>query len=398
MTLDCRKLTICAVSETEKAAAALLCDALRTRSGVRVSVADDADGACICLCSDTSRADRDSFSVRTDGDRIQVRGYGIRALIYGYSYLLRKCVFDGSRCTVVRRIDGDYSPDKKIRGHQLGYRAINNTYDAWTREQYRQYDLDMMAFGSNTVEHIPAIASSDRSSVMRYSPDELLEQAVRDADALDLDVSLWVPNDALPAEESVRERVDVFRRCSRIDAVFPPGGDPGELPADAFIDRVCAIADALRQVHPNAQMWPSAQAPHSIPDWGERFMRRLQTLPREIDGVITGPNRAFPIDEMRRRLPAQYPIRLYPDITHNVRCEYPVHALQDDWHYALAAALSRECINPRPQEYRIIHRLTRPYVCGSVSYSEGVNDDVNKMVWADMDFDPNRPLRETLLD
>ncbi|MEI6579399.1 MAG: hypothetical protein WCN92_08055, partial [Eubacteriales bacterium] len=62
------------------------------------------------------------------------------------------------------------------------------------------------------------------------------------------------------------------------------------------------------------------------------------------------------------------------------------------------STLSRECINPRPTEYRLIHRLTRRYVVGSVSYSEGVSDDMNKMVWSDMDFFPDVSLYETLCD
>ena len=104
------------------------------------------------------------------------------------------------------------------------------------------------------------------------------------------------------------------------------------------------------------------------------------------------------MDELRRRVPAKYPIRFYPDITHNVRCEYPVHFDRDDWHYALAAGLSRECTNPRPCEYREIHRLTRRYVVGSVSYSEGITDDVNKCVWSDMDFFPDVDVRDSLED
>ena len=52
-------------------------------------------------------------------------------------------------------------------------------------------------------------------------------------------------------------------------------------------------------------MWPSAQQPHSIPAWGEDLIKELEKLPDEIDGIITGPNRAFEIDELRRRLVAR---------------------------------------------------------------------------------------------
>ena len=172
----------------------------------------------------------------------------------------------------------------------------------------------------------------------------------------------------------------------------------GDYKADEFIRRCREFSRLLKEYHPNAEMWPSAQQPHSIPDWGERLMDELEKLPDGIDGIITGPNHAFEMDELRRRLPAKYPIRFYPDITHNVRCEYPVHFDRDDWHYALASGLSRECTNPRPCEYREIHRLTRRYVIGSVSYSEGITDDVNKCVWSDMDFFPDTDVRDSLED
>ena len=63
-----------------------------------------------------------------------------------------------------------------------------------------------------------------------------------------------------------------------------------------------------------------------------------------------------------------------------------------------ANTLGRECTNPRPCEYREIHRLTRRYVVGSVSYSEGITDDVNKCVWSDMDFFPDVDVRDSLED
>ncbi|MEE1504925.1 MAG: hypothetical protein UGF89_11865, partial [Acutalibacteraceae bacterium] len=86
------------------------------------------------------------------------------------------------------------------------------------------------------------------------------------------------------------------------------------------------------------------------------------------------------------------------DITHNVRCEYPVNFLEDDWHYTLAATLSRESVNPRPTELRTLYRIFAPYTIGSVSYSEGVHDDLNKAVWSAFEWDCNTDLREAVLD
>ena len=356
------------------------------------------EGADIALLTDPAIC-RDGYRIEDTFRCTSLIASGIRGHIFAIGMLLRKLEKDG--CGVrLGDIAGSYAPDKRIRGHQIGYRTTPNTYDAWSYEDYRRYYLDMMFFGVNTVEHIPYEKGvSNRNSLMQYDEEEFLVEAARIADEYDLDVSVWHPNnDGETVSEAAERRGKLYERVPRLDVVFPPGGDPGEFEAEEFIERCRAISNELKRSHPNAEMWPSAQQPHSIPAWGEDLIKELEKLPDEIDGIITGPNRAFEIDELRRRLPAKYPIRLYPDITHNVRCEYPVHFDRDDWHFALATGLSRECTNPRPREYRRIHRLTRRYVVGSVSYSEGVNDDVNKFVWSDMDYFPDCDLRTTLLD
>ena len=356
------------------------------------------EGADIALLTDPAIC-RDGYRIEDTFRCTSLIASGIRGHIFAIGMLLRKIekVDGGVR---LEDISGSYAPDKRIRGHQIGYRTTPNTYDAWSYEDYRRYYLDMMFFGVNTVEHIPYEKGvSNRNRLMQYDEEEFLVEAARIADEYDLDVSVWHPNnDGETVSEAAERRGKLYERVPRLDVVFPPGGDPGEFEAEEFIERCRAISNELKRSHPNAEMWPSAQQPHSIPAWGEDLIKELEKLPDEIDGIITGPNRAFEIDELRRRLPAKYPIRLYPDITHNVRCEYPVHFDRDDWHFALATGLSRECTNPRPREYRRIHRLTRRYVVGSVSYSEGVNDDVNKFVWSDMDYFPDCDLRTTLLD
>ena len=342
---------------------------------------------------------RDGYKIEQSGSRLVFRAQGIRGLIFAIGMFLRKIEVSGEKITLIQDIGGEYKPDKRIRGHQLGYRTTPNSYDAWDLEDYRRYYLDLMFFGCNTVEHIPYDGlGAQQNRLMKYDPQDFLVEASRIADEYDLDVSLWYPNDRESLEDAEKRRRRVFERTPRINVMFPPGGDPGDYDADEFISRCRDFSRLLKEYHPNAEMWPSAQQPHSIPNWGEKLISELQELPDEIDGIITGPNHAFEMDELRRRVPAKYPIRFYPDITHNVRCEYPVHFDRDDWHYALAAGLSRECTNPRPCEYREIHRLTRRYVVGSVSYSEGITDDVNKCVWSDMDFFPDVDVRDSLED
>ncbi len=381
-----------------KKAALLLKDEMVSR-GTNASFSDCKKN-CTFAFEIKSSLPKDAYEICVCDTCVTVTSSGIRGFIFGIGMFLRKLVSVAGSPALAEDITGFYSPDKAIRGHQIGYRTTPNSYDAWSYDDYRRYYLDMMFFGTNTVEHIPyENGVSKRNRLMKYDEEEFIVKASEMADEFDLDVSVWHPNnEGETVEQAAQRRKEIYASMPRLNVVFPPGGDPGDFEADEFVTRCKAISKALKEVHPNAQMWPSAQAPHSVPTWGEDFIAQMSNLPDEIDGVIHGPNHAFPLETLRRLLPSKYPIRLYPDITHNVRCEYPVHFDRDDWHFALTSGLSRECTNPRPREYRQIHRLTRRYVVGSVSYSEGITDDVNKMIWADMDFFPECELRTSVLD
>lgn len=397
MTHKYKKIRIYTHGADAERAADIFCDEIESRLGIRPEYSDES-AADICFIAEEN-AVRDGYIIEQSGSRLTFKACGIRGLIFATGMFLRKIEVSESGITLIDDIGGEYIPDKKIRGHQLGYRPKPNSYDAWELEDYRRYYLDLMFFGCNTVEHIPYDGlNAKRNDLMKYDTQDFLVEASRIADEFDLDVSLWYPNDRESFEDALERRKKVFERTPRIDAVFPPGGDPGDYPADEFIRRCREYSSLVKEYHPKAQMWPSSQAPHSVQNWGEGLIKELEKLPNEIDGIIMGPNHAFELDELRRRVPSKYPLRFYPDITHNLRCEYPVHFDRNDWHYALATGLSRECTNPRPCEYRELHRRTRRYVTGSVSYSEGITDDVNKCVWSDMDFFPDTDVRDTLED
>lgn len=398
MGIDFTGISVFGKTDQERLAARIFSDEIFSRTGVQAPF-DDRAVPRIVFCADPSRKNRDAYSISLHQDVLTVSACGVRGFLYGIGLFLRKSAYHKKTITLLYDISGDYTPDKAVRGHQTGYRPTANSYEAWDLDQFRRYYLDMMYFGANTVEHIPYEKGvSNRNELMRYDELDFLARTSAQADELDLNISLWHPNSEADADEAVRNRETVYQKTPRIDYVFPPGGDPGELPPEELFSRAERFDKILKQSHPNAGIWPSAQQPHHFPDWGERFLKELDKLPDSIDGVITGPNHAYRLEPLRRKVPMRYPIRFYPDITHNLRCEYPVHFERDDWHYALATVNSRESVNPRPREYCELHKLTRPYVIGSVSYSEGVNDDVNKAVWSALDYAPDTPLREILED
>lgn len=393
-------LNIEACGKEEVKAATYFAKELKKRIGKSLPIFESAPFPKIVFKTDESIENKDFYTVSQNETEITVTAKTIRGLIFGYSLFLRKCTFKDGIITLTTNISGTFTPQKEIRGHQAGYRTTPNTYDAWDYEQYFQYYLDMMAFGCNTVEHNGSKPKENfRNALMKYDQEEFLVEASKLADAVDLDVSLWHANaDDETEAEALEIREKLYSSMPRLNIVFPPGGDPGELPADEFIDRCKKIEKVLKKYHPDGKMHPSAQAPHSIRDWGKVFCDSLKNEPEEIDAVIMGPNHAFPIHELRKRVPEKYPLRFYPDITHNLRCEYPVNFLEDDWHYTYAATLSRESVNPRPTELRTLHRIFSPYTIGSVSYSEGVHDDLNKAVWSALEWDCNTNLREAVLD
>ena len=398
MKISFTEFNVKATTPEEISAAKLFIAELNKRTKAPISLNEKEANFIFNLSPDFDS--KSCYKITVNGEIIEFYGKTIRGLIFAFFHFLRKSVFKNGVNILTENIDGFYAPQKKIIGHQISYRTTPNTYDAWDYDQYFQYYLDIMAFGANTVEHNGTKPDkSFRNRLMKYEQYEFLAEATRLADTIDLDVSLWHANDDNETEEeALALREKLYSSLPRLDYVFPPGGDPGKLKADVFVDRCIKIDKVLKKYHPEAKMQPSAQAPHEYRDWGEVFVGELSTLPDEIDAVIMGPNHAFPIHELRKRIPAKYPMRFYPDITHNLRCEYPVNFLEDDWHFSYAATLSRESVNPRPTELHTLHRIFSPYTIGSVSYSEGVHDDLNKAVWSALEFNANTPLNEILLD
>ncbi len=387
---------IYASTDMEKLAADIFTEELYSRTGI--SAKEKKEYSIRFLQSD-SFLSSDEYEIIINENEAVFSAKDIRGLIFAIGHFFRKSIVKNNKVHLISDISGKYTPEKTIRGHQIGYRQTSNTYDAWDIPEYKRYCLDMMFFGANTCEHIPyEHACSDRNEIMRRDEQELLCEAAKEASKLGMDVSVWYPNCEKTIEDAEENREKLFSQAEKLDYIFPPGGDPGDIEPAELMRRCKSFRNILRKYHPDAQMWPSAQQPHHLPDWGTKFLALMNEKPDFIDGVITGPNAAFPLDILRRYLPARYPIRLYPDITHNLRCEYPVHYDRDDWHYALAAVNGRESINPRPCEYKKIHSNVKGYVIGSVSYSEGVNDDINKAVWSALEFDSSTPLREILED
>ena len=103
-----------------------------------------------------------------------------------------------------------------------------------------------------------------------------------------------------------------------------PAGDPGELAPDELFPVTERCADILHQYHPDCKVYLAPQSFAPQPGWYDAFYRHVDEQPAWLYGICFAPWEQQTIEEMRDRLPACYKdrIRHYPDITHNLGCQF----------------------------------------------------------------------------
>jgi hypothetical protein len=177
-----------------------------------------------------------------------------------------------------------------------------------------------------------------------------------------------------------------------LDGVFFPGGDPGSNHPKYVMPFLQAISVELKKYHPKAGVWISLQGfSDEQVNYFYEYLGKYK--PDWLAGVVSGPSSPSMADT-RFQLPRQYKHRHYPDLTHTVRCQYPT----ENWDQAFALTEGREVSNPQPFYYAKIHNQFAPLTDGFLSYSDGVHDDVNKVIWSQMGYNPTKDVREVLVE
>lgn len=344
----------------------------------------------------------DGFQISTQcsrhGTRIYIFGADIRGTLYGVGYLLRKLHISTGAVSLGAKLEVVEGPKYQLRGHQLGYRDKTNSYDGWDLIQWDRYIRELALFGSNAIELIPPRSDDLVDSIhFPLPPLAMMVGMSKIADDYGLDVWIWYPalDDDYSRPDTVQfalnEWEQIYKSLPRINAVMVPGGDPGNSRPKHLLPMLQKQTNILREYHPGAQMWISPQGFNR--DWMDEFITILmQTQPGWLSGVVYGPWIHMTIREFRGLVPAQFPIRNYPDITHSLDCQYPV----PDWDIAFALTEGRETINPRPRAQATIFGEMKEYTIGFISYSEGCNDDVNKFIWSALGWDPAQDIVEIL--
>ncbi len=389
--------TPAALTAREKRAVAMLIDEVGKRTGILWPVAPAGSPAVV-----VRRASRpgpaEGYRISAAGAAVTIEGNDERGVLFGLGRLLRAMRMESGAVSLPDGFKLASAPRYPLRGHQLGYRPKTNSYDAWAPAAWEQYIRDLAVFGANAVELIPPRSDDDASSPhFPLPPMEMMVRMSRLLDDYGLDVWIWYPamepdyENPATVEKALAEWGEVFRDLPRVDAVFVPGGDPGHTQPKHLMALLEKQTGVLRRYHPKAQMWVSPQGFNQ--EWMDEFIGILRHQePAWLAGVVFGPQIRASLPELRKLVPGRYPIRHYPDITHSLRCQYPV----PDWDTAYAVTEGREPINPRPLGQARIFRLLQPYTIGFLTYSEGCNDDVNKTLWSALGWDPDADTTEVL--
>jgi hypothetical protein len=345
---------------------------------------------------------KEGFKIIMSNDKsVIIAGHDEAGALYGAGWLLRKMEIRENKVLIPGKFNISSTPTYPIRGHQLGYRPKTNAYDAWSVAQYDSYIRDLAIFGVNSIEIMPPRTDDDLTSIhMKLPAIKMIAEQSRICMEYGLNVWMWYPNmgsdyttpDSVKKE--LEERENVFSVLPELDALFVPAGDPGELDPDVLFEWLGKVAIVLHKYHPKAKIWVSPQVFKPGKEWYSAFYKNVNRQYDWFGGIVYGPWIRTPLPEVKKLINPSIPIRLYPDITHSISCQYPV----PDWDLAFAMTLGRECINPRPVDEKLIHNLYSGLASGSISYSEGTNDDVNKFVWSGQDWDPSTPVIETLRD
>lgn len=400
--LDLKRAVIVPVpnaSKPEEKAVQMLVEEIERRTQLRLPVsANVAPGQpAIRLTRAAAGRAAEGYRLRASAQGVSIEGNDVRGVLFGAGHFLRLARMRPRQFSIAMEANIETAPKYPLRGHQLGYRPKTNSYDAWSLPMWEQYIRELAIFGTNAIELIPPRSDDDDDSP--HFPLPKMETMIGMSQIIadyGLDVWIWYPamdkdySNPATVEFALKEWADVVSKLPRVDHIFVPGGDPGHTQPKYLMPLLEKQAASLRKFHPKVKIWVAPQG--FSQEWFDEFLGLLAKQPAWLEGIVFGPQNRVSLAKLRELVPRKYPIRHYPDITHTIRAQYPV----PDWDVAYALTLGREPINPRPTDQRDIFRLLQPLTNGFLTYSEGCNDDVNKIVWSALGWNPDADLHAVL--
>jgi len=317
----------------------------------------------------------------------------------------------------------------ELRGIFAANHKQSNSYYRWSPPQWARYLNDLKAWGLNALgiypmhfadwtgvsrpwSDAPAWAAPEREAEWRQF--WLCQVAVSQmARSSGVTFALWVPpNDVFPDEvtlsmnrgggpyvcPSVPEaraailscREKLIANLPHVDVLFIPAHDNGGCPCSdctpwvkTYLKLVEETADVLRRYHPRAEVWISNQG---LEEDENRILHAILKIGRPgwLSRIAFGPH-SQDLPALAAAAGDAYPLVLYPDITHAWHCQHPV----PEFHPVYRQVYRRDAPSYRPAAIAGVFQRSAQFATGSIPYSEGIHDDLNKAVWLSLAADPS---------
>lgn len=398
-------------------AAHILRDEILSRSGCFLFLEDPAEGAGDLIrfrLSPGEAGTLDSYAISVKGTSrsadVGIEASGDTAVIHAVGKLLRSVIFKPEG-VMIPEMDIRLTATHRHRGQEL---STYTYHDSWQRDDWESYTRELALWGANwiwstTSCEAPLEGCSEETRVrwekrcslqdvqadiasrygMRFGvhsfPNNISPELV--TPEISFKGSYVCPSTREGRRLILDSRRMLFRRLSRIDAVFTSSHDPGGCPCprctpwvETFVPLAEEEAQIAREHHPESLFYISNQALSRDENlWLFDYLE--SESPDWLDGIVWGPQ-SRPLGELREGLPDRYDIIAFPDITHLIICQYPVIGFD----HANALVHHRESPTYRPRAMRRIYHETAAESIGSMPYSEGLHDDLNKAVWSGLNW------------
>jgi hypothetical protein len=364
---------------------------------------------------------------------VVVLGADERGALYGVGRLLREVV-PGDGWGDVPHLHLEDAPAYPVRGTALsqtsGAVAAALDLPRWTAAQWEEHVADLALWGYNLLRcgGQPAQVEVARRYGLRIevsvAPNRIAEVAVtEEMRGTHFQRSLVCPSNAAARAQILAEREALFRACPRLDVLYQPSGDhagchcPRCRPwARTYLALAEEIATLLRRYHPDAEVWLSNQQ-LSVAE-NRLLLRYLdEDRPTWVQALHYGPSgdeaspylrpgevnwdwHTYPgfgtvnryLAHLRAALPARYALVLYPDLTHYIQSQFGLEGADP----AVVRFHGRDAYFVRAEGYRRVFERVGPLISGSSGYTEGIYDDVQKALWAQWLWRPERSAAEAL--
>ena len=240
-----------------KIAAQVLSEEVEKRSGlkweIRTKIPQNATPIILISRIQSKAIKAEGYHIKSkknnSAQSVIIEGTDNRGLLFGVGKFLRMMEWKKGSVSFPENTDIISSPEYAMRGHQIAYRPLANSYDAWTPEIYDQYIRELAIFGTNSIEIVPF---SGRGPLMKYDPFDMNVIISGICEKYDLDYWIMTGSGVDLADKKERDKIvakhkKLYAALPRLNGVFFAGGDPGISHPKDVIPLLKELAKLLEQ-------------------------------------------------------------------------------------------------------------------------------------------------------